>query len=359
MKKLVKILLPFLVVSSVVFSGCKKKNNDDNRILLSFGNMHATETQELTSLTELNDLINNKESFLLVVNSTTCTCWIDFNPVLKSYISKYHVICYQMDFSHFENSDIAASYGLTTLSRSTTTFAIFEQGAIKTSLNSSKDGNIMYDEKKFEKYMDETIRLPGCYYITKDDVTTIKNSQKNAVIYFARSGCSDCKNINPTILYSYIKNHKDMNKIYVLDIQPYWKAKDDPNYDSYVNTKIELGMAEDNNPTFGYNLGTDKGVVPFFSYIENGNYASGAVVYNDKVEKVDDQYVITANYYNETRVPSLEYTDTVLQGKVLSESEVRVNGTRVSWQRESARNAYQPILNSFFDYALPKVTFSF
>ena len=347
MKKLVKILLPFLVVNSAVFSGCKK-NNNDNRVLLSFGDVHATESTEIT-IQKLNELVNAKENFLLVVSTNTCGCWNEFSPNLNSYLSKNKAICYKVDFNQIK--DVASAYDLNLLSSSTTTFAIFENGKLKTSLCSSNDKNIMYDQTKFEKYMAENIKLPGCYYITEDDYNSLKNNKQNAVIYFERTACGDCTSINSGILRTYINNHPNANKIYVLDCQPHWKAKNDPNYQSYLDKKDELGISNVNNP-----YGFDAGVFPFFTLIENGEYASGAVVYNDTV---DTNLVVTDSYYTTERAVQLSYTNEVIKGKQLTESDVNRIGDFVMWKQESADKVYEGILNSFLDFALPKSTFTF
>ena len=354
MKKLVKILVPFLVASSALFSGCKNKKNDDTRIQLDFGDIHAFETTEIT-IEKLNELVKAKENFLFVVSTNTCGCWSEFRPNLERYLADNHLICYRVSYDQIK--DVASAYELYLLSSSTTTFAIFENGKVKTTLCSSDDSKIMYDEKKFAQYMNETVRLPGCYFITKNDYLSIKDSDKNAVIYFERTACGDCTALNPGLLRSYVKAHPNMNKIYVVDCQPYWRAQTDGDYESvYVAAKNEFGLSETTNPNYGFG----KGVFPFFSYIENGNYASGAVIYNDSV---NTNLIVTESYYTTERVASLEYTNTVVQGKQLAESDVSKGSYNdhdyVIWNHDSADKVYEGILNSFLDYALPKTTFEF
>ena len=352
MKKLTKILLSFLVVSIASISGCKPKQKEDTRVLLSFGDVHAIEPREISVL-DLPTIVNAKDSFLLVITTNTCACWNEFRPNLNRYITTNRALCYQISYEQIK--DVASAYDLNLLSSSTTTFAIFENGKLKTSLCTSNDSNIMYDEKKFAKYMDETVILPGCYFINKQDVESIKNSGKNAVIYYERSECGDCTAMNPTILRDYVKNHKDGNKIYVLDCQPYWRKSDAADYQSYLDVKDELGLSTLNNPTYGF----EAGVFPYLTYIENGNYASGAVIYNDTVEQQGEKYVVTKSYYTNERAGALQYTDTVLVGKELTANDVNVSDYGVMWKHESANETYKNILNSFLDYSLPKVTFNF
>ena len=357
MKKLSKILLPFLVASCATFSACKKrgKNNDDNRVLISFGDVHASEARVI-KLTKLAEITSAKENFLLVVSTNTCGCWDDFRPVLNNYLASKKVVCYRIDFNDIK--DATATYGLANVSSSTTTFAVFENGKVKTFLNTADDKNIMYDQSKFAKYMEETIILPSCYYITKNDVSTIKSSGKNAVIYFQRSECGDCTALNP-LLVNYLKEHKSMNKLYTIDCQEYWRSSEADDYQSYLDFKDEMGLSVTNNPTYGYSTG----VFPFFSYIANGQYASGSVIYNDSVSKVDGKYVVSESYYTSERVQSLEYTSTVIQGlelKANEVTEVEYDGHYYyKWKQESKDSHYRGIMESFLDYALPKETFNF
>ncbi len=358
MKKSVKILIPILVVSSALLIAggvtagillSKKKKVEDTRVQLDFGDVHASETTEIT-IEKLNELVSGKENFLLVVSTNTCGCWNEFRPNLERYIADNKLICYRVTYEQIK--DVAGpGYELYHVSSSTTTFAIFENGKVKTTLCTSDDSKIMYDEKKFAKYMDETVRLPGSYLITKDDYHSIKDSGKNAVIYFERTKCGDCGSLNPGLLRSYVKSHNMEHKIYVVDVQPYYGTA------QYQSVKDELGMSEkdaDENQINPYGFG--KGVFPFFSYIENGQYASGAVVYNDSV---GSDLVVSDSYYTAERVANLPYTNTVVKGKQLSEDDVSRYGEFVMWNHESADKIYEGILNSFLDYALPKVTFNF
>ena len=346
MKKLIKFLLPFLVASSAVLSGCKKKNNVIEKTLLSYRDVHASKTTEIDI--ETMDLLTNtnKESFLFVVNSKHCACWSMFEPNLNKYLSENKAVCYRMTYDDIK--DQAVKYGLTNISSGDTTFAIFENGVLKKSLTTADNSDIMYDSATFNKYMNENVELSNCFKITKDDVATIKASGKNAVIYFARLGCGDCASINKGIFRTYLSEHKNANKIYVVDCEEFRGTE------QYQTIKDELGLSTVNNPIYGYGTG----VFPFFSYISNNEYVSGAVIYNDSIEKTGEKYTISDSYYTQERVSLLEYTNTILKGKELSNNDVYEGGF-IQWKSESADTYYKPILYSFLDTYLPRVTYSF
>lgn len=346
MKKWVKFLLPFIVASSSFLSSCKS----DDRTYIEYGDPFVTEST-LVSANELDLKIKNQETFLFIVNSTTCGCWRDFEAIINDYITTYKVPCFRMEYDSIE--DVYTQFSIPTISKSTTTFIIYDKGQLKQCINSNDQTNIMKDKKTFIKYMEENIIRPGCYLITKEQYHVIKNSGQNAVIYFLRSECGDCKAINPGILKNYVAKHQDANKIYCVDCQPYWRNRSAEDYQSYLDTKDELGLSVKNNPTYGFG----NGVFPFFSYIENGNYASGCVIYNDTITKDGSKYIISESYFSKERVSNLSYTKKVLEGKTLKEKQLNI-GYGISWKHEYADRYYQGILNSFLDYALPKTTYS-
>ena len=114
-------------------------------------------------------------------------------------------------------------------------------------------------------------------------------------------------------------------------------------------------MEDVSNTKYGYG----SGAFPFFSFIKNGEYASGSVIYNDSVIKEDGKYKISNSYYTKERVKNLQYTSTVLKGKTIPKSDVDIHGKYFSWNNEKANAIYEDILNDFLDYVLPKVTHKF
>lgn len=353
MKKIIKILLPFLVVSSSFLTSCKKdKKEEEKKTQLSFGDVHSTKVKEI-SLTDLNDLVLNKDNFIMVVSSTTCSCWNTFEPIINDYIKNNQLICYHLTFDLVK--EVGYVYGLNKLSSSTTTFAVFKNGSLAVSIDSNSNTKIMSDSAKFAQFMAENVINPKCFFINENDYQDMKTQGKNAVVYFERNGCGDCKAANPTILRSYIESHKDMKKIYVLDCQEFYAVSGTPGYENYLQKKHDLGLSTVNNPTYGYG----NGVFPYFSYIENGTYASGAAIYNDTVSLVNNKYVITDSYYTEERKNILQYNAPVIKGKELADSDlnkITENGEikYVTWDYESANKYYKDILTSFLDWSLSK-----
>ena len=357
MKKVAKILLPFVCLNAFVFSSC----GNDNKIQLSFGNIHASLVgrendndleKENFTVVELDRKIENKESFLLVIADTTCACWSDFRPIIKSYVSEKHVDCYFLRYDYFDK--YASSHNID-LTKGTTKFVIYEEGAVKIQIKSSSDPNnkTLRDKNAFYKFMEGNVKLPKAYLIKEEDYSTV--TKNGAVIYFERSECGDCTYLNPSVLRSYVKKHPDMKNIYVLDCQSW---KDDLTDEQYQEKKDGYGLSTVNNPTYGF----DTGVFPFFSFVKDGNYLSGAVAFNDTVSKVDGKYVVTNSYYTNERASKLDYLANVdkkvIKGLELPSSDIEDHVEWYSWSKDKSVKYYEPIINSFLDTYLPQVNYN-
>lgn len=82
MRKFFMIL--FLCSFFVLFTGCGNKGMDGYHEI---------------SYNEFSDLVKNKESFPLVVGSSTCSACASYKPIMESFIKKYNVDVRYIDLS--------------------------------------------------------------------------------------------------------------------------------------------------------------------------------------------------------------------------------------------------------------------
>lgn len=354
MKKSVKFLLPFLVINSALLFGCEK--DKDKKTLLTYGDMNY-QAEKLADNSEVFQyeltydelkakMDDKKENFLVAVSTSQCGCWNAFAATLKDYIQETHVIVYKIKYTEFKNKD---SLGIK-LTAGSTSFAIIKDGKVALTLCSDKDDDTMDDTATFKAMMEKAVILPKMYYISINDYKQKfqENALTSGVIYFKRSECGDCKEAEPSILKPYFESHKDSKRIYVVDIQPIWASQGQEGYDNYLEEKIALGLASNENVKFGYN----GGVVPSFIYIEHGEYKSGAVAYNDTIEKVGDKYVVTDSYYTTERIQNLGYNAEVIKGKEIPEADLKINSYGASWKYDKANEYHKKNVTNFLDYAL-------
>lgn len=358
MKKSGYILLPFLVLSSALISGCGKDPVSEPKVALSYGDINSQKVTDIAGVDLFAKITDEKENLMMVISSNGCTCWQEFEPIINKYIKDNKYICYHAKYDEF--IDFASNVGLT-LSKSTTTFAVYENGQLKFNIHTDPENKTMSDYETFKKTLDNTVSKPRCYYVSESDVDNMMKSDKNEVIYFERSACPDCTYINKTILKDYLTANPNMNNLYILDCQP-WKQLETEQYQA---KKDNYGLSSKYNTEFGFNTGS----FPFFSYIENGKYTSGAEAFNQTLSKVDGTVKVTDSYYTQERLPKLKYLEgatgfeTVLNGHVIEEgkySSVEYGGTTYyTWDKIDAKEYYKPLIHAFLNYTLPKVTYNF
>ena len=77
-------------------------------------------------------------------------------------------------------------------------------------------------------------------------------------------------------------------------------------------------------------------------------------VRGDEVGKIGDDWAITRSYYTEARKQHLQYTDAVLEGRILTADEIQVSqdGTSASMTKETQEKLHKPILNAFLEMYL-------
>ena len=351
MKKSLKFFLPILAISSACLFACNK--DEDKKAHLTYGNLHMTEAAfnldfknlgkgyqyELTYDQLVSKIEDKNEDFLLAVVNEGCGCWTSFSPVLAQYCSETKAICYTIDLKSILNEN---HLGIK-VKDGQSSFAIFKNGSCKISMCTDKNQNEMYDFENFKTALGKNVILPKMVYIDETDYLGKiygDSHQIDAVVYLKRSGCGDCKHIEPAILKPYFDSHTDSKVMYVLDCEKYRGT------DEYNVKKAEFGMTD---PTFGYG----EGMFPFFVYIKNGAIASAASAYN---EVVNSENKLEGTYYTAAHVEANEYQSEVLEGKQLSVDEILVNQDGRTWKSERRDAAYKPLIESFLNYALPKAT---
>ena len=353
MKKSLKFFLPILAVSSTCLFACKKDEKEKTH--LTYGNIHMTEAsfdldlkvvggnyQYELSYNTLKEKIESKnENFMLAVVNNGCECWTTFSAVLNQYCNETKAVCYTINLESIINEN---HFGIK-MESSSSSFAVFKNGTCKFSLCTNSNQNEMYDYQNFKNLLDKRVILPKMMYIEEEDYTgkiyTTENP-KDAVVYLKRSGCGDCKRIDQIALKPYFESHSSSNVLYILDCQKYVGTE------GYATKKAEFGMTDS---TFGYG----EGLFPFFVYIKNGAISSAASAYN---ESVNSENKLTGTYYTPDHVAANEYQAEVLEGKQLSSDDVLVSQEVRTWKQEPRDATYKSLIESFLNYALPKVTSS-
>ena len=356
MKKISLVLsLNLLLASLASLSSC----SSNQKIDLMYGDQNANGVTTI-SFDKLKEKVDSKDTFLLAVQySDGCACWTsEARPILEKYVEEKHVIIYHIKLEELDGG--GNRFGLTIITGNVS-FAIFEDGEVKHCVT-TKDDNTLKKYEEFTSYFESLVALPRIYFVSLDDVDRLYRTKEKNLIYFARATCGDCSYINEHFLKTWSKENPNYSKkIYMLDCdQPDIRYDDEGNYneEQWFQFKHDYGMSTKHNPEFGY----DGGYVPSFYLIEGSTsgvtYLSGAVAFNDTVEKIDGEYVVTNSYYTNERLANLKYIDQametkVLKGMKLGEADItyyeKYNYT--SWNHESAEKYHNQFLDKFLKFA--------
>ncbi len=359
MKKISLLFLtPLLMLSSLSLSSCGK---NDNKVKLTYGEVTHQKYHEI-SYARLNKMIDNKESFLLVVDPKGCSCFSYFMKASEQYIQDNHLLLYYMKVSDFNGND---TKGIKVVEGSTS-FSIFNEGVIQQSIASNSSTEIMEKKEKFEEYISQYISKPNMYLVNEDDLDQMYHNSNKSLIYFARNKCEDCSYINGNFLYEYMKNRDEI--LYVVDgddgIREYDESGNLINESEWIAFKQKYGLTADNNPVYGYG----NGVVPTFLLVSGDNesttYHSGAVAFNDTVTKVNDKYLLTNTYYSNERQEHLSYLNGLssLENKEINHDDVFFYDpaeTIGTWTKSAAKTSYFERVERFLNTYLPQVTYTF
>lgn len=128
-KYMKKFLIIIMIVMSLIISGCSSKEEDNNQ-------NDSTEESRLKVLnfSELQDMIDNKDTFILVVGQTTCVHCAEYRPILESVLNKYNLVAYEIDSDKLSVEEKGKMNDIANVSGTPTTIFI-ENGVETTTTN--------------------------------------------------------------------------------------------------------------------------------------------------------------------------------------------------------------------------------
>lgn len=361
------ILIP---LSISVLTGCGKSNKVE-KAELHYGQMISNSCDAIDYQT-LTEKVDNKETFLLTVFAPGCGCWSTFQSVLAQYMEENHVIVYAISYKQFHtpSGESLNNFGMK-IKDGYTSFAIFNKGELILDINSEKSE--LKEIETFKKMMSSSVTLPHIFYISKDQVDQLYSSSEKSLLYFARNNCSDCQYFDRNFLDTY----QSEKNVYILDCEKIGIREYDDQGDltpeseaKWIQFKADYGLAETNNPTYGYGTGYVPSLYLLHGSGDSANpkatFESGITYFNDTVTKDGETFTVTSSYFTSERLTNLQFMEGV-ETKVLKgmnvptsdmQSIVYKGETYYMWKKEAAARYHTPIAKAFLDWAIPQVTHS-
>lgn len=356
MKK-IYLLIPLLTLGTLSTVSCTGSRNNNSRV--TFGTYVDQEAIEI-KYSDFALKIARSENFLIATYEDTglpCGCWTAFHEILNQYVQEYNTRIYYIGRSQFSEDD--EKYGLTILNEGTNPTLAFM-------VDDKKSNEYIYgnDNKPMFETLDglrsaitRIARDPQYYYVDQDylDNALFVTKESRVAIQYVWSFCPDCNDCFPYVMYPYSEENDFRTNVWIIDLAVDGLLLENGTYvgtsnPSYVEFMGKHSLSKEGNSKFGY----DRGFVPTIQLWEKGVLKDANVYFNDTVELIDNEYVVTSSYYSASRVKNLKYTDTVLEGMKIGEEDVEITSSGFAWKKDSARVYHKPILESFLDTYIKK-----
>lgn len=140
-------IVVFLSIIGIIYAGItlnKKKEIEDNHLI------------ELT-FSELQEKVANKDSFILVITQTDCSHCAEYKPTLKSVLTDYDIIAYEIDETKLSKEEFATLKDIANTSGTPATVFIEEgeEKSTSTRIIGSKKRDVIIKRLKAMKYIKE------------------------------------------------------------------------------------------------------------------------------------------------------------------------------------------------------------
>jgi hypothetical protein len=342
----------------------------DDKVVIPFSDEVKTINGDYLTLTEYNQLalmVEQEDTFILMIGNATCGCTVEFLPVMRQWIDETDILTYYLEYTELEYQ--TDKFGIPLVTGRVPILAIFESGVLKHyqayNPNRSSDNAFLYDLDLLKDWFNDRIQFPSFHFLNKTNMDQLfLETDRDFIIYLGREDCPDCSYAFQTFLVPFLKANPNLPPIYGFDVMvngirvPTVTGQESTtgnNTPGWAEFKTDYGMNNVLNTTFGYSTG----FVPTFMYIEaNGELIKHdptiikdmVVTYNDSSRNENNEWTqqLTRTYFDGTR--PLQYTDLNLTSLVLEPH------TSTAALRDLLKPYHNQAMQDFFDFYLPKVS---
>ena len=263
------------------------------KVVIPFSDEVRTQAGEYVTLTEYNELgvmVDQDQTFILIIGNASCGCTVEFLPVMRDWIEENKILAYYLEYTKLEFAQ--EKFGIPMVSGSVPVLTIFDQGELAFykayNPNRSSDNALFYNLALLTTWFEERLVFPTFQFLTKANFDQLFTKNQKMIIYIGRRTCPDCTYAFNTFVLPYIRANPTLPTIYGIDVldNQIWRADTANSTPGWEDFKTNYGMNNILNTTFGYATG----FVPTFMYIETNGQSIQAnpliikdmvVTYND------------------------------------------------------------------------------
>lgn len=370
MKK-ISWLFPLLIIPFL--SGCQPS---PTRVIIPFSDEVKTQNgnyQTLTEYSQLQVMVEQDNTFILMVGNASCGCTVEFLPVMRQWIDQSDIVTYYIEYTLLEFQ--TEKFGIPLLTGSVPILNIFDEGELvhfkAYNPNRSQDNTVFYNLNELTTWFTSRIETPRFQFLTKANFDALFTTNRKMIVYIGREDCPDCTYAFNTFLIPFLKANPGLPPIYGLDVmlngirvptvtgQEATTGNNTPGWNTF---KTNYGMDNVLNTRFGYATG----FVPTFMYIETNGESIQAnpliikdmvVTYNDSVIENPSMAFNATTNPRTTRITRTFFDGTrPLQYTTLNMLNVEIGATANSNElRQRIETQHNQAMQDFFDMYLPMV----
>lgn len=217
MKKWIKFFLCWIML--LTFSSCHQAKTYEKFLLE--GDATLTGSINLESVSALQEMVENDQSFVLVLKVQSCSsCNQFYKDALNPYIEETHAKIYSLngvlldDYPSFANKP---SF------RISPTLVLYQEGNIVSTLAYNSKNDAFTTKKGLKSYLEQYVIEPRLISLSEELIQQKIENKEDFVLYIGWYRCGDCSKLNEYVLKDYLKN-KDVT-LYYLESDFYRKNK--------------------------------------------------------------------------------------------------------------------------------------
>ncbi|MFA5660386.1 MAG: hypothetical protein WC968_03210 [Bacilli bacterium] len=351
MKKIHGLLL---LANAILLGACTPNTQDNEKVPLYYRHNELTEIIEFTDVKDVDDMITDKENFILVSYADyTCSCWGRFRDfVLNPYINETKLPIYVIATDLM--GDDLKGLPINRNKTNTPVIGIFEAGKVKFSLAYNQDETVFQQLDKFTSWIERYIELPMMTYISLEELNTLLSGTTPFLLNWSYNRCPDCKALDGRMMPVYLKENTITQKIpyYIIETAEIRKLE------SWTDVKNTYGLSNVLNERLGYGTGYVPTLQIFHpdgsDYVTSGDVSpimtDMLVFQNEFVEKVEGVYKVKDSYWNGVRGTTYLGTYESEIGKVIDPSMVEETETSIRFVAGSRYELNARYAAKFLDY---------
>ncbi|MGA0097451.1 MAG: hypothetical protein ACO3H6_02610, partial [Bacilli bacterium] len=213
-------LLPLLLVP--ILAACQPTT--DTKVVIPFRDEVKTMDGAFQTLSEYNQLalmVEQEETFILMVGNATCGCTVEFLPVMRAWIDQTDIVTYYIEYTLIEFA--ADKFGIPFVTGRVPILNIFDSGVLKHyqayNPNRTSDNAFFYDVTLLSEWFSKRIHFPNFHFLSKANIDALFTQNHAFILYIGREDCPDCSYAFNTFLIPFLKANPSLPTIYGLDVK--------------------------------------------------------------------------------------------------------------------------------------------